>query len=321
MSHSTIASPIDMREVFPQVVPFARRAIRLHPRKGSPGVEQSSVGGPLLWPADEPWPGCGGVHPEDHLDAGPDDPAQGPLVPVLQLFAADVPDLPFPAGTDMLQVLWCPFDHEPWCSPRPELRWRRRADVGARRETMPAPHEDADPATIPDPCTVDPERVVEYPSHDLPREVWRQIDGTVRRVAEETGWQYEYDLSEASGIKVGGYPGWTQSPDWPVCGCGTGMVHLLTVASWEFSRGDEKRWIPVEDRPAMAGWSFDGDDDHPWRGCRTRPGSCSATPAASISSSARPARSARSTTGSTAPDRTPSGRDSARCGPHRERPY
>ncbi|MEN3610693.1 hypothetical protein AAH979_14195 [Plantactinospora sp. ZYX-F-223] len=263
--HTTIASPIKMAEVFPQVVPFARVATRLHPRKGSPGVEQSSVGGPLLWPADEPWPGCGGEHPEDHLDAGPDDPAQGPLVPVLQLFAADVPDLPFPAGTDLLQLLWCPFDHQPWYSPRPHLRWRRRADVGARRETMPTPHEDADPAMIPDPCTVDPERVVEYPSHDLPREVWRQIDDAVRRVAEQTGWQYEYDLSEASGTKVGGYPGWTQSPDWPVCGCGTGMTHLLTIASWEFSRGDEKRWIPVEDRPAMAGWSFDGDDDHPWR--------------------------------------------------------
>jgi hypothetical protein len=43
------------------------------------------------------------------------------------------------------------------------------------------------------------------------------------------------------------------------------MEHLLTIASWEFSRGDERRWIPVEDRPAMADWGWDAADDHPWR--------------------------------------------------------
>ena len=40
------------------------------------------------------------------------------------------------------------------------------------------------------------------------------------------------DLAVAPGTKVGGYPGWTQSPDWPVCGCSSQMQHLLTVASW-----------------------------------------------------------------------------------------
>lgn len=35
----------------------------------------------------------------------------GPLVPVAQLRAADIPDLRCPPGTDMLQVLWCPNTH------------------------------------------------------------------------------------------------------------------------------------------------------------------------------------------------------------------
>jgi hypothetical protein len=43
------------------------------------------------------------------------------------------------------------------------------------------------------------------------------------------------------------------------------MRHLLTVASWEFSRGDEKRWILVQDRAAMVGWGFDSPAEHPWR--------------------------------------------------------
>lgn len=262
--HTTPASPIDVPQVFPAVAPLARTTVRLHPRPGSPTAEQSSVGGPLLWPADEAWPTCDGPESGDHYRDCPGEPA-APLVPVAQLLAEDVPEVPFPVGTDVLQVLWCPFDHDPWTAPRPALRWRRRADIGTRLREMPVPDVESDPAHVPNPCVLDPERVTEYPGWDLPAAVWPQIEGTMSQVAQETGWEYETDLAVASGIKVGGYPGWTQSPDWPVCGCGSPMDHLLTVASWEFSRGDEKRWIPVEDRPAMAGWGWDTDDDHPWR--------------------------------------------------------
>ncbi|WBB91467.1 DUF1963 domain-containing protein [Verrucosispora sp. WMMC514] len=258
--HTTPLPPIDMDAVFPQLRGFARTTIRLHPRKGSPSVEQSSVGGPLLWPADEPWPTCDG----DGLDDHPAE-AEVPLVPVLQLLADDVPELPFPEGSDVLQVLWCPFDHDPWSAPLPRLYWRRRSAIGPRLTAMPPPHEDTEAWYVPDACVVDPERVVEYPSYDLPREVWSQIQETARRVEADHGWEYDTDLAVASGIKVGGYPGWTQSPDWPVCPCGVRMEHLLTIASWEFSRGDERRWVPLEDRPAMAGWGFDSPDEHPWR--------------------------------------------------------
>lgn len=256
---TTPPPPIDVLAAFPQVAPYAMTATRLHPRRGNPTAEQSSVGGPLLWPADEPWPTCGDVGFDDHPF---EDVA---LVPVVQLFADDVPDLPFPDGADLLQVLWCPFDHDPWSAPAPQVRWRRRADVGARLTEQPAAHEEAPDHYLPDPCVVHPERVVEYPSYDLPAEVRDQIRTTVNRVEEETGWHYDYDLSVAPGIKVGGYPSWTQTPYWPTCGCGTGMVHLLTVASWELSRGDDRRWIPLEDRPAMEGWGFDSPDGHPWR--------------------------------------------------------
>ncbi|MEV0567123.1 hypothetical protein [Dactylosporangium sp. NPDC050588] len=249
-----------MDATFPQLRGLARTSVRLHPRKGHPSVEQSSLDGPLLWPADEPWPLCDDARLEEH-PAG--DPV--PLVPVLQVFARDVPELPFRDGSDLLQVLWCPFDHDPWSAPVPRLRWRSRSAVGPRLVAMPTPHEEADSRYVPDPCIVDPERVLEYPSNDLSRELWSQIRDAVRQVQAETGWDYETDLAVASGIKVGGYPGWTQQPDWPFCGCGDRMEHLVTIASWEFSRGDERRWIPLEDRPAMLGWGFGSSDDHPWR--------------------------------------------------------
>ncbi|MFJ3831676.1 hypothetical protein ACIPWI_27445 [Streptomyces sp. NPDC090046] len=48
-----------------------------------------------------------------------------------QLYARDVPDLPFPQGTDLLQVLRCPFidieDRED--SDAVQLRWRRAGDM------------------------------------------------------------------------------------------------------------------------------------------------------------------------------------------------
>ncbi|GHJ48936.1 hypothetical protein Cs7R123_62780 [Catellatospora sp. TT07R-123] len=269
--YTTPASPVDVAAVLPQLGPFARTTVRLHPRQGSPTVEQSSMGGPLLWPADEPWPTCDGPQGDDHLDEWPAE-AEAPLVPVLQLYAADVPELPFPAGTDLLQVLWCPFDHAPFSSPRPLLRWRQAADITDRLAHMPDPDGEADPEHLPQACVLAPERVTEYPTHDLPEGVWAQIRDAVAQIRQDTGWDYDADLAVASGTKTGGYPGWTQSPDWPVCGCGSRMEHLLTVASWEFSRGDEKRWIALEDRPAMTGWSWDAPDTHPWWAIRNPAG-------------------------------------------------
>ncbi len=65
---TTPPRPLDVTEVFPELAPLARPAIRLHPRPGSPSVRESSVGGPLLWPAEEPWPHCEDVHL--HVDTG-----------------------------------------------------------------------------------------------------------------------------------------------------------------------------------------------------------------------------------------------------------
>lgn len=53
---------VDVTAVFPELTPLARTATRLHPRPGIPTPYDSSVGGPLLWPADEPWPHCDALH-------------------------------------------------------------------------------------------------------------------------------------------------------------------------------------------------------------------------------------------------------------------
>ena len=246
--------PVDVEALFPEVAAYRRKATRLHPRRGEPGARDSSVGGPLLWPAHEPWPHCTGAHPDNGFETPPSGPV--PLVPLLQLNAAEFPDLPFPPGSNLLQVLWCPYDHEPSYAPRPELRWRA-ADINGPLLAHPPRPADAPDHYMPVPCVLHPERIIEYPQWDLPGELNRALRERFDRLEEETGWSYWYDLSIAPGIKIGGYPGWTQEPDWPDCNrCGKRMDHLLTIDSTEFDGGTARAWLPEEDRPA-SGTIFD----------------------------------------------------------------
>lgn len=65
MTRTTPPRPVDVESVFPALASLARTATRLHPRPGNPSPQDSSVGGPLLWPASEPWPHCDDPHDLD----------------------------------------------------------------------------------------------------------------------------------------------------------------------------------------------------------------------------------------------------------------
>ena len=58
MARTTPPRPVDIAAIFPELREHTGSATRLHPRAGAPTVSDSSIGGPLLWPADEPWPAC-----------------------------------------------------------------------------------------------------------------------------------------------------------------------------------------------------------------------------------------------------------------------
>lgn len=63
MARTTPDRPVDVESVFPELAEHRQSATRLHPRPGSPTVEESSVGGPPLWPSEEDWPVCRVPHP------------------------------------------------------------------------------------------------------------------------------------------------------------------------------------------------------------------------------------------------------------------
>lgn len=263
MVFTTPRPPLDVVAAFGELAGMSRTAVRLHPRRGEVGQRVSSLGGPLLWPREEPWPSCDDAgHTRWHLAVGVPPGTAGqaiPMVPVLQLFARDVPELPFPDGTDVCQVLWCPAEHGWAMDPIARVRWRDSMAVRDELIDPPAPGPDLGFQEYrPRPCMLHPERVDELPDA---WEIDEDLRDRVEAWAEERGWSYFYHLSAAPGTKVGGWPDWIQDPQYPDCACGRQMSHLLTVASCEWDGESWRRWLPEQegadldrgaDRPAAA---------------------------------------------------------------------
>lgn len=311
MSFTTPPRPLDITAVVPQLAPLARTATRLHPRPGSPTVHDSSVGGPLLWPADEPWPHCEEPHdrhtsskvlsPDDvrllrrnhaaiaarrHLGRPASRPTpeeladekrvlQGrpwpegpiPLLPVAQLYARDV-DLPGASdGSDLLQVLWCPFNHSG--HPRTALFRRSAATVTDVLDTPPEPPAIQSQNYLPEPCLLTPERITEYPhSMEVDKELRQQLSDPSRwqdaGQARDSSYADDADdpddpdgplefyrnaLAYAPGWKTGGWSTWGLSDPSPrPCPeCGTEALPLLSIATTEWDHGS-KSWAPEEER-------------------------------------------------------------------------
>lgn len=298
---TTAPRPFDVTAVFPELAPLARTATRLHPRPGSPSPRDSSVGGPLLWPADEPWPHCNGppvvdganeaLSPADvrrerriraasrGRDLTPRErealerirpprtfplrvavtPYEGSIamLPVAQLYLRDVPDLRVPEGADLLQVLWCPFDHP--IMPRTALFWRSAATVADVLATPPEPPATQFDGYLPEPCLLHPEQVTEYPDHlELSSElqgrlgdwsVWQAAGAEVDRAYASYPQEfYDSELAGAPGWKVGGWPRWGATDPTPrLCpSCGSDMDALLTIATFE--SGADSSWLPKDVR-------------------------------------------------------------------------
>ncbi|MFE0513206.1 hypothetical protein [Streptomyces sp. NPDC058964] len=309
---TTPPRPMDVTAVFPELAPLARPAIRLHPRPGSPSVRDSSVGGPFLWPSEEPWPHCEDAHlhvdsgfrqppaevrlerrmqarrhrdpggpgltPEEEaikernaarlaerLDAGPPGPADCPvpMLPVAQLYLRDIPLLRPPGQADLLQILWCPYDHDPDYKPSTALFWRSAAAVVDILATPPEPYEADYPGYVPQPCVLAPEAITEYPnSLDLSPEMRLTVGDWSRWQAAGAGLDssyadyprefYDVHLADAPGWKVGGWPPWGRTdPYRRYCAvCDVQMVPLLTIASFEWDGAEGRSWAPYEDQAA-----------------------------------------------------------------------
>jgi len=184
------------------------------------------------------------------------------LLPVAQLYVTHIPDLEGqgPAGADLLQVLWCPFDHheDQEYQPKTVLYWRDSTQITNVLNDQPQPAAVMRDDYVPEPCVLDPEQIIEYPSiHALDPELQQRITTWDAHESndedEEEGHLYFHELSVAPGFKVGGWEPWNSTDPWPMqCRVCTSPIHpLLTIGTAEtYATGE--RWTPLEDREMEA---------------------------------------------------------------------
>lgn len=187
----------------------------LTPVLGSPGPADSSIGGPLLWPADESWPRC--LMPDDRDQSGVSPCA---MVPVVQLYRRDVPGGWWPEGVDLFQLLWCPNEH--WGPPMAGqleggpmvfVRWRRAAEAEGRGQCTPVAPVRFEEWLVPRTCLIETEETVEPAGEPISRyDVW----------------------------KMGGRPRWSTTDEYEhsCANCDVPMRLLLTVSSGDVTGVD-----------------------------------------------------------------------------------
>lgn len=255
----TTRPPItDVTEHFPELGALKKTALRLFPRPdGALRVDQSKLGGSFMWPEHEDWPFC-----SKH---------QVPYVSLIQILKSEIPELGFPIGADLFQMIWCPHTHQDSdYLPARAIYWRSMeeltkpyADIPQARLNQEFLDTDAGDY-VPAQCRFYPEPIVEYPTiEELSEEMQWKLDkwdisaipgitespvGAHMETFSPGTSLYISELSAASGTKVGGYPDWIQGPAYPVCSCGRHMEHLLSISSLETVIGEEgNRWIPIEE--------------------------------------------------------------------------
>ncbi|GGM71676.1 hypothetical protein GCM10011609_04240 [Lentzea pudingi] len=207
---------------------FARPAVLLNPLGGDPTDADSHIGGPMLWPIDEPWPWCDGVTHDD-LDATAG--AVGvrmPFVGAVQLYQRDFPELPFPPGADLLQVFLCTLHHDldDCFGPDVRLVWRDSTTVVELIEEEPEPSVQEE-IYVPTVNVLEPIRYTEYAhSFDRPADL------------RDADWP-----ETSAGSKIGGWTCWWQSgPITFTCPeCGSEQRQMLSLATSEPS-GENVEW-------------------------------------------------------------------------------
>lgn len=187
------------------------------------------------------------------------------MIVVAQLTAADFPEIAFPDGADLVQVLWCGGYHgAPEGAEPVRVFWRRAADVrqALAEQPTPAPELSAQ-RLVPRPCVLDPERVVEYPWYEeLPDDLLERLRAWETPYPDEEWYPPLYDeVATAPGFKVGGSMGWwtTDMPEELVCPtCQAPSVLLLQLDTHEWCPHLEwdphrvSRWQPLEERHLVA---------------------------------------------------------------------
>jgi hypothetical protein len=199
-------------------------AIWLRPRRVIPGsiaTTASKIGGNIAWPASVPWPVC--EIPHEHIDE-PIERNSDSYVVVAQFQKANFPEIKFPDGAAIVQILWCPHAHRHpsiqygGIGPVPKVFWHSMA--GLADGPNPTPRNPAD-WFVPMECSFTPLRLDDAPG-------WGDSTDQHRRRLRGDNEAYHQRLGTIPGTKLLGWMDCASLTN-PVCSCGTTMELLFTI--------------------------------------------------------------------------------------------
>jgi uncharacterized protein YwqG len=212
---------------------YQRPTVLLRPHKAALAIspDKSKFGGIPNGIGFDEYPCCDSCHT--------------PLNFVLQLYKEDFPDLYFPQGKNLFQLFRCPkFDYP---SDEDIYKYDHRMfvyyfDAGQTRKlkTLDKPkvfitedHEDE----VPD-CYLKPKRINDdFPNYDDFEEGEFNLDDVSKAYGEQIADQFMEVLCAMDGTKIGGHPGFIQSPYHPVCNCGKQKEFFFQLSSNDMEDG------------------------------------------------------------------------------------
>jgi uncharacterized protein YwqG len=216
---------------------YKRQTTLLRPHKSeiAIGQQESKFGGIPNFTGFDIYPCC--------------DDCKTPLNFVLQLYKTDFPSFYFPDNTDLFQLFRCPnndcpagyseqYDHK-------MFHYYLTSTTDNKLLAKPSHNLSNAENEVPD-CYLKPQVTDDFPNFD-------DFEGNDFVNIEE---QFGNDLTELfmdkysaiSNSKLGGYPSFTQSPEYPTCSCGKTKEFFFQLSSEDPEDGVEKpspnNWSP-----------------------------------------------------------------------------
>lgn len=214
MEHRRMEIP--WTELFPELRQFERPAIELGPNPGEDEAHASRLGGAVLWPRELDWPRR---------------PEGDPFIPLLQLRQQDFPEIPFPPGRDLLQILWHPqfTERRPigFLAPSMRVYWWSEQELAGAAPSQPAAAPGSHPGLLPRASRLEPRRRVDLP-------VFAELPARLQAALAERDLTQAYRDSEACArsSKLLGHAAWQRDSVQLRCSsCGRLMSHFLSLVS------------------------------------------------------------------------------------------
>ena len=207
--------------------------LRPHGSKNEIGQQESKFGGIPSFSGFDEYPCCSSC--------------KTPLNFILQLYKKDFPDFYFPDDSDLFQLFRCPnYDCPDANSEKYDLTmYHYYFNMSSDNKILKKPQHSLNEAEgeIPD-CFLKPIVKDDFPNYeDYKDDEFVVIEN---KFGEDLAELFMSKYSAIQRSKFGGYPSYTQSPNYPVCTCGKTKEFFFQLSSEDPEDGGEQ--LPAPDK-------------------------------------------------------------------------